>query len=333
MRAIDWHEDSVQIIEQTLLPGELRMVTLRTPEELVTAIRRLAVRGAMALGVAGAMGVALGAVRAQERGADLEAAVAEAADVMVAARPTAANLAWGVRQATAAAGGGPAAIVAAALAVRDADIRNNHEIGRRGAQLLAGARRLATHCNTGALASVEHGTALGVIRDLHRAEPLELVYVDETRPLLQGSRLTAWELQQEGIPFRVIVDGAAAGVILYRGVDAVVVGADRIAANGDTANKVGTLAVALAAAQAGIPFVVAAPEATVSPEVATGAGITIEERDHDEVLLLAGTRLAPAGSQAYNPAFDVTPAALITAIVTERRVWHPATPPRPSPAG
>jgi methylthioribose-1-phosphate isomerase len=324
VRAIDWQDDSVVIIEQTLLPGELRLVTLRHPPELVAAIQRLAVRGAMALGVAGAMGVALGAVRAREAGVDVAAAVTEAAELLIAARPTAANLAWGVEQARAAVAQGPDAVVAAALAVRDADVAANHEIGRRGAEVLAGARRVLTHCNTGALASVEHGTALGVIRDLNAVRPLDLVYVDETRPLLQGSRLTAWELQREDIPFRILVDSAAAGVIVGGGVDAVVVGADRIAANGDTANKVGTLSVALAAARAGIPFVVAAPEATISPGTATGADIPIEERDHDEVLTLAGARVAPVGAPAFNPAFDVTPAALITAIVTESRVWRPA---------
>lgn len=329
MRAIDWKNDHVVLIDQTLLPGSFELLTLGSPEELVVAIKKLAVRGAMALGAAGAMGVALGAVRAREAGEPIGPAVSHAAGIVGNARPTAVNLAWGVEQAVAAAPGGVDAIVAAALEVRDADIRANHEIGRRGAELLGGARRIVTHCNTGTLAAVEHGTALGVIRDLHAASPLEVVYVDETRPLLQGSRLTAWELERDGIPYRVIVDGASAGVIVHGRADAAIVGADRIAANGDTANKVGTLAVALACKHAGIPFVVAAPEATLSPTTPTGADIPIEERGDDEVLSVHGARMAPEGARAYNPAFDVTPAHLITAIVTETRIWRPAEIPAP----
>ena len=273
----------------------------------------------MAVGVAGAMGVALGAVRARERGTDVRAAAAEACALLTAARPTAINLAWGAERALAAAPDGAAAVVAVALALRDADIAANRAIGRRGADLLDGAHRVLTHCNTGALAAVEVGTALGVITELHRRRALSMVYASETRPLLQGARLTAWELGNAGIPHRLLVDGAAAGLILAGEVDAVVVGADRIAANGDTANKVGTVAHALAAARAGIPFVVAAPEATFATATPTGAGIPIEERHEDEVLCVGPHRVAPPRSRARNPSFDVTPADLITAVVTERR--------------
>ncbi|AGL15322.1 S-methyl-5-thioribose-1-phosphate isomerase [Actinoplanes sp. N902-109] len=320
MRAIDWQDDAVVIIDQTLLPARAEFLVLRQPEQLVTQIQRLAVRGAMALGVAGAMGVALGAVRAREQGRDVLDAARAAAALVSRARPTAVNLAWGTARALASAPDGVDAVVATALSVRDADIAANRAIGARGAALLRGARRVLTHCNTGALASVEVGTALGVIGHLHRQDPLEMVFAAETRPLLQGARLTAWELGQARMPHRIVVDGAAAGLILSGAVDAVVVGADRIAVSGDTANKVGTVAHALAAARAGIPFVVAAPEATIAGDTPSGADIPIEERDEQEVLCVAGHRVAPPGARARNPAFDVTPADLITAIVTERRV-------------
>ncbi|GAA0467731.1 methylthioribose-1-phosphate isomerase [Paractinoplanes deccanensis] len=319
MRAIDWQDDTVVIVDQTLLPHRVEHLALREPAELIVAIKRLAVRGAMALGVAGAMGVALAAVRARERGENVGAAARAAARQLAAARPTATNLFWGVEQAMMALPGGASAVVGAALALRDADIAANRAIGERGADLLGRPARVLTHCNAGALAAVEIGTALGVVAELHRRSPLTMTYATETRPLLQGARLTAWELGQAGIPHRVVVDGAAAGLILGGEIDAVVVGADRIAANGDTANKVGTLAHALAAARAGIPFLVAAPEATIAADTATGAGIPIEERDEDEVLSVDGHRIAPPGARAVNPAFDVTPAELITAVVTERR--------------
>ncbi|MDQ1720678.1 MAG: methylthioribose-phosphate isomerase [Pseudonocardiales bacterium] len=321
MRTIDWVDGAVRIIDQTRLPAELVSIETREVDELVVHIRSLAVRGAPALGVAGALGMALAACRSAERDGDLDADLAVAAEKISAARPTAVNLSWGVAQLSSAraAGAEVEALVAAALAIRDADIEINQALSDRGAQLLAGARRVLTHCNAGALACVEFGTALGVIERLHAAAPLEMVYVCETRPLLQGSRLTAWELGRRGIPHRIIVDSAAAGLVLSGEIEAVVVGADRIAANGDVANKVGTVSHALAASYAGIPFVVAAPESTIDRATDSGAGICIELRDADEVLTLAGRRVAAPGSTGWNPAFDVTPAALITAIVTELR--------------
>ncbi|HST49795.1 S-methyl-5-thioribose-1-phosphate isomerase [Jatrophihabitans sp.] len=321
MRTIDWDGGAVRIIDQTRLPEEMVVLEVREVDELVAHIRSLAVRGAPALGVAGALGMALAACRSAEQGGELDADLAVAAGKLSGARPTAVNLSWGVEQlrAARAAGAGPDELVAAALAIRDADISANRALSERGAQLLAGARRVLTHCNAGGLACVEVGTALGVIERLHEAQPLEMVYVCETRPLLQGSRLTAWELGRRGIPHRVIVDSAAAGLVLGGQVEAVVVGADRIAANGDVANKVGTVAHAVAANYAGIPFVVAAPESTIDPATETGAAISIELRDDTEVLALAGRRVAAPGSTGLNPAFDVTPAALVTAIVTERR--------------
>jgi len=332
VRTIDWDDGAVVIIDQTALPHEERMLRLTTVDELVQAINLLAVRGAMALGVAGAMGVALAAHSAERSGvdADVDAAVDAAAAALVEARPTAVNLGWGVRTALAARAGGAPALLAAALQVRDLDIAANLEIGRRSAGVLAGTSRILTHCNAGALAGSEWGTALSAIVQLHSRSPLEMVYTCETRPLMQGSRLTAWELGRADIPHRVIVDSASSGIILRGEVGAVVVGADRIAANGDTANKVGTLAHALAARRRGIPFVVAAPEATIDLGTPSGAHIQIEERDEREVLDLAGSRVAAPGSHAYNPAFDVTPADLITAIVTERRTIRPSLGERPT---
>jgi S-methyl-5-thioribose-1-phosphate isomerase len=343
-RTIDWVDGQIVVVDQTRLPS-LEMVALRTSDELVDAIRRLVVRGAPALGVAGALGVALCATRPGATGHGVRSQAARIAE----ARPTAANLAWGVRTALAALPDTlppaaappdavlatafpdvPAAALAAALGVRDDDIAACHTLGARGASWLRERRgeqplRLLTHCNAGALACVEWGTALGVIRSLHAAHAVEHVYVDETRPLLQGARITAFELAHEGIPHRVIVDGAGPSAIARGLVDAVVVGADRIAANGDVANKIGTYPLALAAARAGVPFVVAAPESTVDAATATGQDIEIEDRDADEVLLVAGRRLTPAGSTAWNPAFDVTPSDLISAIFTERRAWQPVS--------
>jgi methylthioribose-1-phosphate isomerase len=327
LRTIDWRDGEIVIVDQTALPGELRMLRIHTLEELVAAIRRLSVRGAMALGVAGALGLALAAARASERGDDVESAIEEAASRLIAARPTAVNLAWGVERAGAARAGGPSAVLAAALAVLTADIEANTAIGRRGAALLVGRRRILTHCNAGSLAAVEQGTALAVIGVLHDMDELELVYACETRPLLQGARLTTWELARMGVAHRLIVDGAAAGLIVGGRVDAVIVGADRIAANGDVANKVGTLAHALAARRAGIPFVVAAPESTIDPATPRGDDIEIEERDGREVLGFGGVVTAPSGTIAANPAFDVTPADLVSAIVTERRTIVPSVSP------
>jgi methylthioribose-1-phosphate isomerase len=326
-RTIDWADGAIAIIDQTRLPAEERVVLIRTVDDLVGAIQRLAVRGAMALGVAGALGIALAAARAVEAGVPFDQSLDAAAEKLIAARPTAVNLAWGVRRALAARQGGRDAIVAAARALVEADVAANRAIGRRGAELLGRTRSVLTHCNAGALAAVEVGTALAVIGELHARWGLEVVYTCETRPLLQGARLTTWELARMNVPARLVVDGAAAGLIVGGDVDAVVVGADRIAANGDVANKVGTLAHALAARRVGIPFIVAAPESTIDLATSVGADIVIEERDADEVLSFHGVRTAPVSTLARNPAFDVTPADLVTAIVTERRIITPAATP------
>jgi methylthioribose-1-phosphate isomerase len=321
VRCIDWADGAVVLIDQTTLPAQERWLRIADPDELVDAIRRLAVRGAPALGAAGALGVALAAHRAAagRRGpgpASFQQDVRAAAGRLRAARPTAVNLARGVDRALARIGDGPDAVLAEARAILDEEAAACRAIGERGANLLQADRplRLLTHCNTGWLAAVEWGTALGIVTVLHERGQVERVYADETRPLLQGARLTAWELAAQRIEHRVVVDGAAPGLIARGLVDAVLVGADRIAANGDVANKVGTYPLALAAARAGIPFVVAAPESTVDTATPTGADVEIEERDPAEVV----------AGPAYNPAFDVTPADLVTAVVTERRTVRPS---------
>jgi S-methyl-5-thioribose-1-phosphate isomerase len=296
-------------------------------DDLVDAITRLAVRGAPVLGVAGALGVAL-AVRQAERenwGAQrLDAEVRRIAD----ARPTAVNLRREVEAVAAVIPQGAQAVEAAACKVRDTAVEVSRRLSERGAAFLLETceprpLRIHTHCNTGALATLGWGSALGVIRALHARGALGQVIADETRPLLQGSRLTAWELRQLGIDHCIAADGAGPFLISQGLVDAVIVGADRIAANGDTANKVGTYALALAARRAGIAFVVAAPESTVDAGTATGADIPLEMRADEEVTTFHGLPVAPPGTRALNYAFDVTPADLVTAIVTEDRVICP----------
>jgi methylthioribose-1-phosphate isomerase len=320
VRTIDWVDGAVEIIDQTALPDELRVLRLSTVEDLVDAVVRLAVRGAPALGVAGAMGVALAA--RQHPGEPGRRA--DAVHAVETARPTAVNLGRGARRAAALLPEGPDAVLAEALRVRDEEIESSAEQGRLGADLLTRlcgpSPRLLTHCNAGGLAAVVGGTALAAVAELHRRGALAGVVASETRPLLQGARLTAWELAQLGIPCRIAVDGAGPFLMARGEVDGVVVGADRICANGDVINKVGTFAHALGAAHAGIPFVVVAPESTVDEATPAGAAVPIEERDAAEVLGFRGRRTAPEGSSAVNPAFDVTPVALVTAIVTDRRV-------------
>lgn len=341
LRPIDWDPTGawIRVLDQTRLPHELVFLDVTDVDQLIEAIGRLAVRGAPALGVAGALGVAL-AVRTLPPDA-----AAEAITRLRAARPTAVNLARGVDLAASAIAGtapGPErdeAVLAVALALRDAEIAASIALARRGAdelyRVLPDRRRLAllTICNSGALAAVEHGTALAVAEQVFRDGRLDRVIACETRPLLQGARLTAWELTRLGAPFDLIVDAAAASLIRRGLVDAVLVGADRIAANGDTANKVGTFALALAArharpAEAGgaVPFYVVAPESTLDAATPDGAAIVIEDRGRAEVVALHGVRIAPDGASALNPAFDVTPADLITGIVTDRRIIHPANP-------
>jgi methylthioribose-1-phosphate isomerase len=319
VRTIDWVDGAVRIIDQTVLPGTERWLTLSTVDELVDAIARLAVRGAPALGVAGAFGVALAA--------RTPGAASEQVARLESARPTAVNLARGVRLAAAALPDGPDAVLAVALALRDAEVAASAAMARRGADLVTAecgpAPRLLTHCNTGGLCSVTGGTALGVVAELYGRGALGGVVVTETRPLLQGARLTTWELGRLGIDCQLAVDGAGPFLMARGRIDAVVLGSDRICANLDVVNKVGSYAHALGARAAGIPFYVVAPESTVDLSTATGADVEIEDRGPDEVLGFAGVRSAAPGTDAVNPAFDVTPHHLVNAIITETRVIRP----------
>jgi methylthioribose-1-phosphate isomerase len=324
VRTLEWVDDHIDVVDQTALP-QWRRVRLETVDDVVDAIRRLVVRGAPALGVLGALGVALAARR--HAAGDLEAVRADA-DRIATARPTAVNLSHGVQAVLPAVERGPDAVLVAARQLLEDDARACAELSRRGAELLrerVGERPmvLVTHCNAGALACVDWGTALGVVRALHAVDLVRTVLVGETRPLLQGSRITATELVALGIPHQVIVDAAGPGLIATGTVDAVVVGADRVAANLDVVNKIGTYGLALAAARAGIPFVVAAPESTLDTATPNGAAVDVEQRDGDEVLQVGQHRFAPPESTALNPAFDVTPADLVTAVVTETRVLQP----------
>ncbi|MGH9190411.1 MAG: S-methyl-5-thioribose-1-phosphate isomerase [Acidimicrobiales bacterium] len=307
---IEWHDGCVRLIDQRRLPSELVMLEVRTVGELCDAISQLAVRGAPALGVAGAMGMALAAVT----GVPLDDAAAR----LVATRPTAVNLAWGVAAARRA--DDP---VAAACAVAADDLDRNRRLGAHGATLLPEGARVYTHCNAGALACSGYGTALGVVRAAHEQGRHPTVWVGETRPVLQGARLTAWELDRLGIPATLVADVAAASLMAEGAVDCVLVGADRIAANGDVANKVGTYGLAVLAAHHGVPLYVAAPLSTVDSTCPTGATIPIERREADEVAVVGGRRMAPEGMAVENRAFDVTPADLVTAIVTEAGVSRP----------
>jgi methylthioribose-1-phosphate isomerase len=307
--------DLVRLLDQRRLPAEEVWVELADADAVARAIADLTVRGAPAIGVAAAYGIAVEA----RRGAD-PARLRRSAERLAAARPTAVNLAWAVRRMSLRIGAGPAALLAEAHAIRDEDEAACRRIGAFGAPLLPPRARVLTHCNAGALATAGYGTALGVVRAAVEAGNPVSVFADETRPFLQGARLTAWELHRDGIPVTLLTDGMA-GWLMARGeIGCVVVGADRIAANGDVANKIGTYALAVLAAHHRLPFYVAAPWSTVDLATPDGAAIPIEERGGDEVLLLAGLRIAPEGVPARYPAFDVTPAALVTAIVTERGV-------------
>lgn len=336
-----WQGGRLQLLEQTLLPGEEVWIDCRRPEQVADAIRRLAVRGAPAIGVAAAYGLVLGFVEplASDRN-DAEDATAEAlrqrfdevSQLLAATRPTAVNLTWALARGREVfertlAGRAPVdrnavygALLFWAHRLHTDDIATNRRIGDHGAGLFAADDRVLTHCNAGALATAGYGTAIGVIQSSFRDGKVGMVWVDETRPLLQGARLTAWELQRLGIPHRLVTDSSA-GALFSRGmVDRVVVGADRIAANGDVANKIGTYPLAVLAHRHDVPFYVAAPLSTIDRDTASGADIPIEERRADEVTRIGGNDMAPHGTEALNFAFDVTPAELVAAIVTEAGV-------------
>jgi methylthioribose-1-phosphate isomerase len=311
----DAARDVVRVLDQRRLPGEEAWLDLDSSGAVARAIRDLAVRGAPAIGVAAAYGLAADARRGADAG-ELRAA----ADRLVHARPTAVNLAWAVRRMAHRFGLGADVLLAEAQAIRDEDEAACRRIGALGAPLLPPGARVLTHCNAGALATAGYGTALGIVRAAFEAGNPVSVLAGETRPFLQGARLTAWELHRDGIPVTVVTDGMA-GWLMARGeIACVVVGADRIAANGDVANKIGTYSLAVLAEHHALPFYVAAPWSTVDLDAPDGAAIPIEERASDEVVTIAGQRIAPAGVPARYPAFDVTPGALVTAIVTERGI-------------
>ena len=315
-----WRDGQMEALDQTVLPHQVRVLRIATVDQLVEAIDSLAIRGAPVLGAAGALGVAR-AVRQAGRESWDAARLDTQVRRIAGARPTAVNLGREVAAVAARIPQGRQAVEAAALAVVEFATTASHQISRRGAAYLrqaCGQRplRVHTHCNTGALACLGWGTALGVIRALHEQGALERVIVDETRPLLQGARLTCWELGQLGIEHRLVCDGAGPFLISQGLADAVVVGADRVAANGDVANKIGTYGLALAAHRAGIPFLVAAPESTIDEATPDGPAIPIELRADEEITVPA----APAGTKALNYAFDITPADLVSAVVTEKRL-------------
>jgi methylthioribose-1-phosphate isomerase len=330
-RTIEWDSGVVRLLDQTRLPRETVYVDCRTPGEVADAILTMQIRGAPAIGCAAAFGLALCASQsASVTAAELLSELQACSDMLARTRPTAVNLFWALERVLAAArstGGGDASVVAErviqeAQRILAEDVEANRRMGDLGAELLPGDCRILTHCNAGALATGGYGTALGVVRSAYAQGKVRMVYADETRPLLQGARLTAWELAQDGIPVTLITDNMAGLLMRQRKVDAVVVGADRIARNGDVANKVGTYSVAVLARQHGVPFYVAAPVSTVDLASPTGDDIPIEHRAPAEVTDFGGTPIAPAGIEVYNPAFDVTPAALVTAIITEVGVIH-----------
>jgi methylthioribose-1-phosphate isomerase len=322
-RTVGWEDGKVVLLDQTLLPSEETYVRIETEEELARAIRTLQVRGAPAIGIAAAHGAAL----APPRHAGGRDKVLAACDLLASTRPTAVNLFWALERSRAvvrgwegdAAGLEQALLEEAGAVAREQDLADRR-MGGLGAALLPAGCKIITHCNAGGLATLSFGTALGVIKAAHAAGKIAVVWVDETRPLLQGARLTAWEMERAGIPYRVICDNMAASVMARGEADAVITGADRIAANGDTANKIGTYPLAVLAGRHGIPFYVAAPLSTLDPATASGEDIPIEEREAGEVRACGGRQLTPREAPAWNPAFDVTPADLIAAIVTEAGV-------------
>ena len=332
MRTVEYRQGAVRLIDQTRLPAAVEFVECRTWQQVAEAIRQMRVRGAPAIGVTAAYGLALAALNF--RGDDpraFEAEIERAAEGLAQTRPTAVNLFWGLEQGRRVAQRADEISVAAArqellaLAERlaDEDVAACRRLGAFGAELVPLGANILTHCNAGALATVDYGTALGVVRAAAEAGRRPHVFVDETRPFLQGARLTAWELQQLGIPQTLITDTMAGHFISRGGVDLVVVGADRIAANGDVANKIGTYTLAVLCHENGVPFYVAAPISTLDLSLSSGAEIPIEQRSVDEVIRIGGQRIAPEGVEAAHPAFDVTPARYVSAIITERGVARP----------
>ncbi len=332
MRSVEWHDNKVRMIDQRLLPSEFRLVEYTDYHEVAQAIHTMVIRGAPAIGAAAAFGMALAARQSSARDRnDLLADLRTAGETLCAARPTAVNLSWAVARLLGRAESEsnpadiPDVLLAEAQTLADEDVEINKRLGAHGALLIRDGDTILHHCNTGALATVDYGTALGVIRAAHELGKQIHVLVDETRPRLQGARLTAWELQQLGVPFTLIADNAAGHFMRTGQVNIVLVGADRVAANGDVANKIGTYKLAVVAQANGIPFYSCVPTSTVDLSLPTGDDIPIEERSADEVTGLdyQGRPAAPEGVHAANPAFDVTPQRYITGIVTENGIVYP----------
>src|SRR5262245_61671613 len=331
---IEWQPDAVVMVDQRKLPGQEIYVRCKTPVEVARAIKTMVIRGAPAIGVAAAMGLALGVRRSKAQGTrQLAVEFNKTCDLMAATRPTAVNLFWAIDRmkrafATGVQAGESVAEVAARLereanAIHDEDVQSCKTMGRHGAELVPASARILTHCNAGALATAGYGTALGVIRAASEQGKVAQVFADETRPFLQGARLTAWELVRDQVPTTVIAESMT-GPLMQRGdIDFVVVGADRIAANGDVANKIGTYTVAMLAQAHGVPFYVAAPLSTIDLSTAEGARIPIEQRPSREMTHVGPMQVVPNGASVWNPAFDVTPARLVTGIITEKGVARP----------
>lgn len=328
MKPIEWRDDRVILLDQRKLPCITEYIVCSDYHEVASAIKTLAVRGAPAIGVAAAMGMALAAVEAGSRDA-LLTRLAEAYRVLGATRPTAVNLFWALdrmlkkAQALDSVEDIRRSLMEEALTIAEEDESMCRKIGDMGAALVPDPAGILTHCNAGSLATAAYGTALGVIRSSFSQGKKIHIFVDETRPLLQGARLTAWELKEEGIPFTLITDSMAGHFMRKGNIQLVVVGADRIARNGDVANKIGTYSVAVLAKEHGIPFYVAAPYSTVDLTIESGDDIHIEERDTEEVTHFAGTLIAPCDISVANPAFDITPHRFITAIITDREIFYP----------
>ena len=324
VRPVVWAEKEIVLLDQTSLPLDETNIICSDVDTLVDSIERLVVRGAPALGVVGAYGVALAMVQGASEGWSDEKIHSEILRIRNA-RPTAVNLAWGVDRVIESVDQGLETILTLAHKIAAEDEQANRDLSKHGADWIMAKTgksklRVLTHCNTGSLATSTWGTALGIIRELNSRGAIEIVYADETRPLLQGARLTAWELHKDGMNYLVQADGAAASTIMRGLVDFAVIGADRIAKNGDTANKIGSLGVALACKEAGIPFMVAAPSSTVDLSYENGDAIEIELRSPEEVTNLHGVQIAPELDKGFNPAFDVTPGRFISAVVTEHGV-------------
>lgn len=315
VQPIQWADNHLRLLDQRVLPHREEYIDCRDAAEVAKAIHDMVVRGAPAIGIAAAYGLVLGSAHGYD----------EAERVLQASRPTAINLGWALKRMRLAhaAGARRDGLLAEATRIHEEDLAQNLKMAAHGAALISRGARVLTHCNTGALATGGHGTALGVIRTAHAQGHLAQVYATETRPWLQGARLTVWELQKENIPARLIADGAAAFLMARHKIDWVIVGADRIAANGDTANKIGTYALAVAARHHGAKVMVVAPSGTFDLACSDGAHIPIEERIGSELTEFRGQPVAPVGVGAWNPVFDVTPASLITAIVSERGVCQP----------